>query len=175
MNSGCSATAVRLQRHLFIFAGAAASTQHGDLHARCIFRDSAHSEQIKSINQCINHIRAHRQDVSILDVRGRVDTVELEPGVEKSSYIAEYDEGYLAGHIPVSACDCDYWISTFSNSGRHLPCMHAWAWHNTVLPVHAQHTDPACRSFQAESISQPRCSFPLTFLAACELLPPGAG
>ena len=38
--------------------------------------------------------------MSILDVRGHVDTVLVEPGVEKSSYLADYD-AYLEGHIPV--------------------------------------------------------------------------
>jgi hypothetical protein len=40
------------------------------------------------------------QEVSLIDVRGRVDTVDTEPGVQKSTYIAEYDS-YLEGHIPV--------------------------------------------------------------------------
>jgi hypothetical protein len=41
------------------------------------------------------------QEVTILDVRGRVDSREVSPGVEQSDYIAEYD-AYLEGHIPVS-------------------------------------------------------------------------
>eukprot|EP00877_Chromochloris_zofingiensis_P002229 jgi/Chrzof1/12006/Cz06g17250.t1 len=44
-------------------------------------------------------LAAHIQDVSILDVRGHVETVLVSPGVEKSSYIADYD-AYLEGHIP---------------------------------------------------------------------------
>lgn len=42
----------------------------------------------------------HLNEVTVLDVRGHVDTVLLEPGVEKSTYIADYNE-YLEGHIPV--------------------------------------------------------------------------
>lgn len=42
------------------------------------------------------------QDVAILDVRGRVETATLEPGVEKSTYLSGYDD-YLEGHIPVGA------------------------------------------------------------------------
>ncbi|XP_024543215.1 uncharacterized protein LOC112350724 [Selaginella moellendorffii] len=38
-------------------------------------------------------------NVSILDVRGIVDTKTLSKGVEKSDYIACYDD-YLSGHIP---------------------------------------------------------------------------
>lgn len=43
----------------------------------------------------------HLEEVSVLDVRGHVDTVFTEPGVEKSTYLADYD-AYLEGHIPVS-------------------------------------------------------------------------
>jgi hypothetical protein len=43
------------------------------------------------------------QDVSVLDARGRVDTVTVSPGVEKSSYVACYDD-YLEGHVPVGGC-----------------------------------------------------------------------
>lgn len=46
-------------------------------------------------------LTAHLDEVSILDVRGRVDTAAVEPGVEVSQYLAEYD-AYLEGHIPVS-------------------------------------------------------------------------
>jgi hypothetical protein len=38
--------------------------------------------------------------VTVLDVRGHVDTEVVEPGVEKSTYMADYD-AYLEGHIPV--------------------------------------------------------------------------
>ncbi|KAI5081847.1 hypothetical protein GOP47_0001590 [Adiantum capillus-veneris] len=38
-------------------------------------------------------------DVCILDVRGTVQTRVVEPGVEKSDYMAFYDD-YLEGHIP---------------------------------------------------------------------------
>jgi hypothetical protein len=41
------------------------------------------------------------QEVTILDVRGRVDTRQVSPGVEQSEYISDYD-AYLEGHIPVS-------------------------------------------------------------------------
>ncbi|KAI8474551.1 MAG: rhodanese domain-containing protein [Monoraphidium minutum] len=44
-------------------------------------------------------LAANLEDVAILDVRGRVDTATLEPGVEKSTYISGYDD-YLEGHIP---------------------------------------------------------------------------
>lgn len=40
------------------------------------------------------------QEVSILDVRGHVETQSPEQGVEVSTYCAGYDE-YLEGHIPV--------------------------------------------------------------------------
>lgn len=40
-------------------------------------------------------------EVTVLDVRGHVDTAVVEPGVEKSTYLADYD-AYLEGHIPVS-------------------------------------------------------------------------
>jgi hypothetical protein len=43
---------------------------------------------------------SHAQ-VSILDIRGHVDTALVEQGVEKSTYLADYDD-YLEGHIPVS-------------------------------------------------------------------------
>jgi hypothetical protein len=43
----------------------------------------------------------HLDEVTVLDVRGHVDTALVEPGVEKSTYIADYD-AYLEGHIPVS-------------------------------------------------------------------------
>jgi hypothetical protein len=39
-------------------------------------------------------------EVTVLDVRGRVDTTLLAPGVEQSTYSAAYD-AYLEGHIPV--------------------------------------------------------------------------
>eukprot|EP00775_Hariotina_reticulata_P006530 gene6530-6758_t len=39
------------------------------------------------------------QEVTVLDVRGHVDTVQVEPGVEKSTYVADYDS-YLEAHIP---------------------------------------------------------------------------
>lgn len=45
----------------------------------------------------------HLDDVTVLDVRGYVDTALVEPGVEKSTYVADYD-AYLEGHIPVSEC-----------------------------------------------------------------------
>ncbi|KAF6264271.1 Rhodanese-like domain-containing protein [Scenedesmus sp. NREL 46B-D3] len=41
----------------------------------------------------------HVDEVSILDVRGLVDTVLVEEGVEQSTYSADYD-AYLEGHIP---------------------------------------------------------------------------
>lgn len=44
----------------------------------------------------------HLNEVTILDVRGHVDTVLVSEGLEESTYIAEYDE-YLEGHIPVSS------------------------------------------------------------------------
>ena len=50
-------------------------------------------------------LAAHLDEVSILDVRGRVDTAAVEPGVEVSQYLAEYD-AYLEGHIPVSEGRC---------------------------------------------------------------------
>lgn len=43
----------------------------------------------------------HLEEVAILDVRGHVDTQLVQPGVEESTYVAEYD-AYLEGHIPVS-------------------------------------------------------------------------
>lgn len=43
----------------------------------------------------------HMQEVTVLDVRGHVDTVEVENGVEKSTYVADYNS-YLESHIPVS-------------------------------------------------------------------------
>jgi hypothetical protein len=43
----------------------------------------------------------HLEEVTVLDVRGQVDTVTVEEGVEKSEYLAGYD-AYLEGHIPVS-------------------------------------------------------------------------
>lgn len=46
----------------------------------------------------------HLHEVTVLDVRGHVDTELVEPGVEKSTYIADYD-AYLEGHIPVSKGD----------------------------------------------------------------------
>lgn len=46
--------------------------------------------------------RMDGDEVTILDVRGCVDTAELSPGVEQSTYKAEYG-AYLAGHIPVRA------------------------------------------------------------------------
>lgn len=42
-----------------------------------------------------------QKDVTILDIRGRVDKREVESGVEKSTYVPEYD-AYLEAHIPVS-------------------------------------------------------------------------
>jgi 3-mercaptopyruvate sulfurtransferase SseA len=47
----------------------------------------------------------HLDEVTLLDVRGHVDTVLVEPGVEKSTYMADYD-AYLEGHIPVSTLSC---------------------------------------------------------------------
>lgn len=44
----------------------------------------------------------HLDQVSILDVRGHVSTELVQPGVEKSTYSADYD-AYLEGHIPVRA------------------------------------------------------------------------
>jgi len=43
----------------------------------------------------------HLEEVAILDVRGHVDTQLVQPGVEESTYVADYD-AYLEGHIPVS-------------------------------------------------------------------------
>lgn len=40
--------------------------------------------------------------VSVIDIRGHVDTVLGEPGVEQSTYVADYN-AYLEGHIPVSS------------------------------------------------------------------------
>jgi hypothetical protein len=45
----------------------------------------------------------HLEEVTVLDVRGHVDTALVEPGVEQSTYLADYD-AYLEGHIPVSSC-----------------------------------------------------------------------
>jgi hypothetical protein len=45
-------------------------------------------------------LAARLNEVTVLDVRGCVDAVELKPGVERSTYVASYD-AYLAGHIPV--------------------------------------------------------------------------
>lgn len=42
----------------------------------------------------------HLDQVSILDVRGHVSTKPVQPGVEQSTYTADYD-AYLEGHIPV--------------------------------------------------------------------------
>lgn len=42
----------------------------------------------------------HLDQVSILDVRGHVSTELVQPGVEQSTYTADYD-AYLEGHIPV--------------------------------------------------------------------------
>lgn len=39
--------------------------------------------------------------MKVLDIRGHVDTREVAPGVEKSTYVPEYD-AYLKAHIPVS-------------------------------------------------------------------------
>jgi 3-mercaptopyruvate sulfurtransferase SseA len=49
-----------------------------------------------------NWLAQHLNEVTVLDVRGHVDTEVVEPGVEKSTYMADYD-AYLEGHIPVSA------------------------------------------------------------------------
>lgn len=43
----------------------------------------------------------HLDQVSILDVRGHVNTKLVQPGVEQSTYTADYD-AYLEGHVPVS-------------------------------------------------------------------------
>lgn len=40
------------------------------------------------------------EDVCLLDVRGRVETAEVAPGVERSTYLDGYEDGYLEGHIP---------------------------------------------------------------------------
>lgn len=40
-------------------------------------------------------------EVTVLDVRGHVDTVLVNPGEEQSMYRPDYD-AYLEGHIPVS-------------------------------------------------------------------------
>lgn len=49
-----------------------------------------------------NWLAQHLNEVTVLDVRGHVDTEVVEPGVEKSTYMADYD-AYLEGHIPVSS------------------------------------------------------------------------
>lgn len=43
----------------------------------------------------------HLTEVTVLDVRGHVDTVLVNPGEEQSTYRPDYD-AYLEGHIPVS-------------------------------------------------------------------------
>jgi hypothetical protein len=64
--------------------------------------------------------------VSILDVRGHIDTALVEPGVEQSTYLADYD-AYLEGHIPVSATASHMLVSAaalytpVSAAAFHLP------------------------------------------------------
>src|SRR5690349_14006477 len=37
-------------------------------------------------------LQDHLEEVTILDVRGHVDTVLVDEGVEKSTYVADYDQ-----------------------------------------------------------------------------------
>lgn len=64
----------------------------------------------------------------MLDVRGHVDTKTLEPGVEKSTYLAAYDE-YLEGHIPV---ECSQGHPAFGVQLQRLP-LHTHT-HTSSLP-----------------------------------------
>lgn len=45
-------------------------------------------------------LQDHLEEVTVLDVRGHVDTVLVGEGVEQSTYVADYDQ-YLEGHVPV--------------------------------------------------------------------------
>jgi hypothetical protein len=47
-------------------------------------------------------------EVTVLDVRGHVDTVLVSPGEEQSNYRPDYD-AYLEGHIPVSPAAKGAW------------------------------------------------------------------
>lgn len=68
----------------------------------------------------------HMQEVNVLDIRGHVDTVEVEPGVEKSTYVADYD-AYLESHIPVSIINQQQSVtrSQWHTAGNeNVPCSH---------------------------------------------------
>jgi hypothetical protein len=51
----------------------------------------------------IDWLKKNLESVAVVDVRGRVDTQVVEPGVEQSKYEASKDE-YLRGHIQVCHC-----------------------------------------------------------------------
>jgi hypothetical protein len=85
------------------------------------------------------------QDVAILDVRGRVETIGVGPGEEKSSYLSGYDD-YLEGHIPVreSGCVCiSVHLSAYNRAHAHVcvcacVCLHV---HVCVdVPMHCTGT-----------------------------------
>uniref|UniRef100_A0A383W482 Rhodanese domain-containing protein n=1 Tax=Tetradesmus obliquus TaxID=3088 RepID=A0A383W482_TETOB len=56
---------------------------------------TAHPDPVVTTQWLANHL----DEVSILDVRGHVDSVLVGEGVEQSTYVADY-AAYLEGHIP---------------------------------------------------------------------------
>eukprot|EP00192_Tetraselmis_astigmatica_P013495 CAMPEP_0117665392 /NCGR_PEP_ID=MMETSP0804-20121206/9784_1 /TAXON_ID=1074897 /ORGANISM="Tetraselmis astigmatica, Strain CCMP880" /LENGTH=341 /DNA_ID=CAMNT_0005472799 /DNA_START=125 /DNA_END=1147 /DNA_ORIENTATION=- len=58
------------------------------------------------------------EDVSVLDVRGKVEQVQVEEGVERSIYLDLYDD-YLAGHIPGASFVS--WLSDGIDSSSQVP------------------------------------------------------
>lgn len=70
--------------------------------ARRPFTTRLHNHSYRACSDPIvttSWLQEHLDEVSLLDVRGRVDTAEVAPGEERSTYVADRN-AYLDGHIP---------------------------------------------------------------------------
>jgi len=62
-------------------------------------------------------------EVAILDVRGHVDTVEVEARLEQSEYVSSHDE-YARGHIPTASFFS--WTADAIDASTSVPAMLTW-------------------------------------------------
>lgn len=85
-------------RHPWAPYSTPSSSKHRHVVAKCAASYSAAADPVVTTEWLAQHL----DEVIVLDVRGHVDTQLVAPGVEKSTYVAEYNE-YLEGHIPVSS------------------------------------------------------------------------
>eukprot|EP00878_Enallax_costatus_P038546 GHUV01043858.1.p1 GENE.GHUV01043858.1~~GHUV01043858.1.p1 ORF type:complete len:116 (-),score=14.62 GHUV01043858.1:1188-1535(-) len=103
LSSNCQLPCYR--PHIWSGTPFTASKPHNSCLRRCLRVRSYTAEADPVVTTA--WLAEHLNEVTILDVRGHVDTVLISEGVEKSTYFADYDQ-YLEGHVPVSSSS---WLS----------------------------------------------------------------